>query len=124
MKITLNKQSEVFLKHKLANALERNTNLKVYVEYFWKGDEGLRNARFDLVLFDNDLNIKYVIEAKHRKHLDAGVIKMDEKWLTFFKNKQLERYYEVLSKNDIPLIVVNLDEKKEATILSDILEQL
>ena len=124
MKITLNRQSRMFLIHKLANALERNTNWNAYVEYYWKGDDGLRNARFDLVLFDNDLNIKYVIEAKHRKNLDAGVIKMDEKWLTFFKNKQLERYYEVLSKNDIPLIVVNLDEKKEATILSDILEQL
>ena len=42
------------------------------------------------------------------------------------KNFQRASHYleKVLSKNDIPLIVVNLDEKKEATILSDILEQL
>lgn len=124
MKITLNRQSEVFLVHKLANSLERNTNWKVYMEYYWKGDAGLRNARFDLVLFDNDLNIKAIIEAKHKKRLEIGAILIEPKSMKFIKTKQLERYYEILSKHNIPLILANLDEHNESKVLSDILEIL
>lgn len=124
MKITLNRQSEVFLVHKLANQLERNTNLKVYMEYYWKGDNGLRNARFDLVLFDNELNIKAIIEAKHKKRLEVGAIIIEPNSMKFIKTKQLERYYEILSKHNIPLILANLDENNESKVLNDILEIL
>lgn len=124
MKLTLNRQSEVYMVHKLANRLEKETNLNVYMEYYWKGDDGLRNARFDLVLFDNELNIVAVIEAKHKKRMEIGAIRIEPNSMKFIKTKQLERYYDILSKHNIPLILANLEDNKEQIVLNDILKIL
>lgn len=123
MKITLNRQSRMFLIHKLANALERNTNWKAYVEYFWKGDDGLRNARFDLVLYDDELNIKAIILTTHQKRLNIRTIQFGNRMNDLITNSK-KRYGEVFSKHNIPVFLVNLKETNESKVLSDILEQL
>lgn len=123
MKITLNRQSRMFLIHKLANALERNTNWNCYVEYYWKGDNCLRNARFDLVLFDKELNIKAIILTTHQKRLNIRTIQFGNGMNDFIINSKIKRYGEVFSKYNIPVFMVNLNENNESKVLSDILEQ-
>lgn len=124
MKIILKKQSEVFLTHKLANALERNTNLIAYVSYYWKGDKSLRNARFDLVLYDEELNIKAVFLIIHKKSWKFRVIKFNGVVSNIFLNNRIERYHNVLSKENIPLFLVNLNENNEKEVLGDILNEI
>lgn len=124
MKITLNRQSRMFLIHKLANALERNTNWNAYVEYYWKGDDGLKRARFDIVLYDEELNIKAIFTVLHKKKLKFTTIKFNNFMSDFVINSKMKRYNEVFSKHNIPVFLVNLNENNESKVLEDILEQL
>ena len=124
MKITLNRQSRMFLIYKLANALERNTNWNAYVEYYWKGDDGLKRARFDIVLYDEELNIKAIFTVMHKKKLKLTTIKFNDFMSDFVINSKMKRYNEVFSKHNIPVFLVNLNENNESKVLEDILEKL
>lgn len=124
MKITLKRQSRMFLIHKLANALERNTNWNAYVEYYWKGDDGLKWARFDIVLYDEELNIKAVFTIMHKKNVSFTAIKFGDFMSDFVMNSKTKRYNEAFSKHNIPVFLVNLKEDNEQQVLEHILEQL
>lgn len=124
MKITLNKQSGIFLTHKLANSLERNTNWKSYVGYYWKGNESLRNARFDLVLYDNELNIKAIFWITHNKKMCITAFKFNDGMSNFFIRNNVKKYYEFFKKENISFFFVNLNEKNESKVLEEILEKL
>lgn len=119
MKIDLTRQSENNLTHSLAKKIE-SLGYNTYLEYYMKGND-CRNARFDLVVYDNNYNVKAVIELKRGKY-ESRLIQVTEENSAFL-SKQLERYFAYLKKENVKLFLVKSNEQ-EIDKIFDILKNM
>lgn len=120
MKIDLTKQSGTFLVHKLANELEKHINLNVYFDYNWRKLINSKNQQFDLVLFDNELNIKAMVKIDIQNKLPVRTINFGTNSLIL----KFSGIFKECVKENIPVFWINLNENNLNKVVSDILERL